>query len=380
MRLRTPALWLGAGFALLGCGSKPAANDKKPVEVANKAATTPAPQDKAASQPATAPAAASTCRVLVDLSSDKDGAYWVADINLGAAPTAEVGQGSVLRVGTDTYALQLARTEEITTGPHGKFSGTWDDLVLTKIPGGTPATLTDHQIEAVLPEEDAAMNEYDTNQTLLLTGLVGPYVSFLGGEGGFTGGAHEFDDSRYSTISIPGGQASELSFFDEVKPNLEARLVQEDSRRKADGSASEDETLPRPENLKNFGLGLGDEQGTLGLRLLHNLDCCSWAENHNKLALDVPLPKVPGPLQAHLAISSDGAWVEAPDGCGAVSFREHKLQVRAGKDGASQAVALPGVSSDASPLGFYWIPPADPFKVAQLPKPITPVKKENASK
>jgi hypothetical protein len=375
MRSSTPALLLGAGFALLGCGSTPAANDKKPAEVANKPTPATTPQDKAESQPVPA----STCRVLVDLSSAKDNAYWVADINISAASTAEVGQGSALRVGADTYALQLAHTEEVTTGPHGKFTGTWDDVVLTKLPGGAPVTLTQNAVEAVLPEEGAAMNEYDTDATLLLSGLVGPYASFLGGAGGFTGGAHEFDDSRYHTISLPGGEESELSFFDEIKPNIEARLVQEDARRKGEG-ASEDELLPRPENLKHVALSLGDGQGTAGLRLLHLLECCSWAENHGKLALDVPLPKVPGPLQSHLKFSSDGAWIEAPDGCGAVSFRAHKLQVRAGKDGAPQPLTLPGVPADAGPLGFYWIPPTDAFTVAQLPKPIPPVKKETASK
>ena len=297
----------------------------------------------------------------------------MADISLGAAPVVEAASGLVLRIGADTYALQVAHFEEKSVGPHGSFAGTWDDLVVTKLPGGAAVTLTKNRVEPVLPEEGAPSNEYSTDNAMTVTGLVGSFVSLSGGLYGFTGGVHDFDDSRYWTLSLPGGEVSELGFFEEVKGNLEARLVQEDTRRKAE--SPEEEPLPRPESLKNFGLALSDDRGTLGLRLLHNLECCSWAENHGLLALDVPLPKAPSALQASLRLSSDGAWVEAPDGCGAVSVQEGKLKVKVGKEGAAQEVAVPGASGAVRALGVYWIPPADAFKVAQLPKPIPEVKK-----
>lgn len=379
MNTHARAWMISAGLvAALGCGSTPPAkDDKKPADTKPAPASAPA-STAAVPTPTEAPKAPEgpKCRVLVNAEGQLAGSagYMVADVTFGASPAVQLGSGLVARLGAESYAIQKAHFVEVTKGGTGSFTGEWDEIVLTKLPGGAPVTITKNKPEVVLPEEDAGMPEFSTQQTVSFTGLVGPYLSFMGGGYGFTGGAHEFDDARYVTISLPGGEPASFSFLAEVQADLEAQLKKEDERRR--GELGDDETLPRPTELRNIAFSMRGDEGKQGVRLLHRLECCSWAENHGYLELDVPLSKVPSALQAHVALSADAKWIESPDGCGAVAIEGGKLKVRPGKEGAAQEIALPGVSGAISLMGVYWLPADDPFAVSQLPTPIPETKTE----
>ena len=177
---------------------------------------------------------------------------------------------------------------------------------------------------------------------------------------------------------MPEGSASPQNVLNtEASAQIAAQLRRDSDARRTTEGMGDEEDLPAPSNFTSWAFTFKEEtdggrggpekkpSGTFGLRAQHWLDCCSWAENHNLHLLDVALPTVPSTLKPFLTLSADNKWIEAPDGCGAVSLEGGSLKVRAGKDGAIQ-----DLGKQSAVYGVYWVDAKSTFAVSQLPKKI----------
>ncbi len=197
-----------------------------------------------------------------------------------------------------------------------------------------------------------------------MTGIVGPYVSVEMSSYGYLGGPHDSTWARFLVVRPPAGERTSL---DVLGPQAMAALVaavgEESELRRSNLGDSEEDLVP-PEDLARAGLSF-DSQGRMQLSTV--LFCCTWAENHNTLVVDAPLPEVPPPLEPYLTLSADlEALVEAPDGCAAVGRASGGLVVRRGRSGELETVGLPGFESERL-LGVYWLDSEDPFRTSMLP-------------
>jgi hypothetical protein len=361
-----------AGLLLLAaCGQKN--NTKPPEQNPNKVETKPAstpttPETKPADK--VEPTAQSTCRALVNLTlPDGPG---VADVKIAATSTLETGRGAYVMVAdSQTFAVQLAKFSVTDKNKIGSLIREWDEISITPIPGGTAKIVSKFEPEVVLPDADSMAPEFDMQVGLSISSLIGPYLSLSVGASGFTGGAHGYDDSHYVTLKMPDGAAFPLDALKtEAMAEITAKIAKDDEARRAE--VGEDaEKLPIPEQFTQWSFALGEE-GQPGLFANHLLSCCTWVENHNLHELDVQLSKVPSVLQSHLTLSADNKWIEAPNGCGAVSIEGNTVKVRAGKDGATQDLGQAG-----QVVGVYWVDEKNAFSAKSLPTPIAKVTKDN---
>lgn len=370
----TPRLRHAAGLHLLfslACTAPPAGAEPAgaaPIATPIVAApAAPAPP----SVPAPAVAASQLqpgCRALVNLEAQ---GYRVVDLELGAPDRAAVGEGLVARLDDGrSFVLNKVTDEKVVRNRYGSATATWDLLMMASIPGGKYEVLLGEAPELVLPDSELR-GDFDDTRGLSIVGMFGPYLSVSGSSGGYSGGAHGFDDASYSTLKLPDGAAVGLDLLGQ---GALAAAVTAVTRTNGERLAQDLESIDLPKDLRGFGLALTRGGATdppppveAALELRSVISCCTWAENHNLFFLEVPLDRPPPALEPYFKVgATPRARFEAPDGCGAVGFAEGKLWARLGSEGAPRPVELPGVVVGAL-LGVTWIPATDPFAVASIP-------------
>lgn len=303
-----------------------------------------------------------SCRALVNLLAE-GGEYVVADVRVaGDGIEARTGAGTVVRDAEGLHGLWITS--------HGDARISWQVLMGQSLRGGPRIAWLDNDpgipsdpARPCTPEHACDRSTWTAHHPIEILGTFGPYVSLFVMQEGFAGGAHGYDNSGPRTLQAPAGAPAEGLLDASALPQIQRAIT-------ADPEYAElDEPKPAVAaitDLREFGLALrpladrGQAGATSpgGLYLSATLHCCSWAQNHNKYALELRLDPVPEALAPFSVDAQSGVSV-APDGCASVDSVRGEF---AAAGGARRA--LPG-----QVLGVYWIDPGDPFDVGRLPGP-----------
>ena len=363
-----------------------------------------APPGEGAPPPEAAPAG---CRALVQLATPsgfvaEDGqdpslvpreAYTVLDIRLGAQNVVKQAPGLVVRSDSQTFALQIQRSE--VRGSSGKFQTTdlWDRLVAIDLGSGTSAVWLEARPQASnaagdLADVDVGTTELTAERLIDVSGIVGPYVGVFLWDTGFAGGVHGYDDTVLATLSAPTGAKVDVAALlgeplmqsaAREAANLAARRARtgdegfEASSVKASafrGIALGVDSLAWPSGLMGEGEEADRKSWAIGLHAHTRVECCSWAENHGYMDISIPVP-IPGRLAQLASAPTPGPerLVSAPNGCGAVGLNGGLVLIRAGSEGAASTHQPTGAAPVAI-LGVTWLDPNDPLDVTKLPAPL----------
>ena len=314
--------------------------------------TAPRKRNRARALPAARRPKDASCRALVNLrvSDLRDPSardlHVAVDVAISTKPTGAHAPGLVVYDGRTAHALRMVRRQASEETRHGRVTRSWDMLMGRALPDGP--TVTWHGYPATLAPPDAA-NPGDRTETNLLrvVSVLGPYVGLHASLQGSAPKA--FDHSRYATVRPPGRgiDPSEL-----LAPDLRDRTQRRVNRLRPEGAAPPDVTA---HDFKRAALAM--RQGEL--RLLTQMRCCSWAENHNLLRVDVRVDP-PTAIRPHLPKGS-GVY-QAPDDCGRISLRDGRLVAAKGADPLRLVrVTIPRVRAL---LGVTWIPGDDRLDLA----------------
>jgi hypothetical protein len=377
------ATFAGAVLLSVACGQK---NNPKPSDKpADKPTATPTtkPADKpapVAATPASAPAAP-LCRALVNGISGSQEA--VFDVKIGATSTVEVGEGAHIMVDNgQVFAVQIAQFEATQKFKVGSMSRNWEDLVVTTLPGGSAKTVTKNEPKILTPNEaEGFVHEYSARLYLETFSTIGPYLSVSISENGFTGveGERGYRRERFATLKMPEGTFTSQEVIEREASAQIAAYLKEINKDRVQKPENIDEMpyLDMPDNSEGWAYSFQQKTGkpdisdkkptSFGLWAQNWLpDCCSQSPEIAMLSeLQIQLLTVPSTLKPFLALSADNKWIEAPNGCGAVSLEGGALKVRAGKDGAVQ-----DLGKQSAVYGVYWLDEKSTFAVSQLPKKI----------
>lgn len=334
------------------------ANDKAPQsepDVAGATAEVPSTEsDAAPSKPPEEAPTAKTCRALVDVAVQGEGGkteYRVVELRSAAEGAVFADRpGLIWHDGDRFVGLRLVHHRA-----DKAIKEEWDVLEGVDLPAGTEKVWVTTRGEVGTYEPDGMEMEFYEESALTVTALVGPFVSASVEAIGFSGGAHENNDSRTMTLGADGRRVAVAELLDaEALAEVERALAKADAQRTADGSF--DEPLPRfqPDAI-NASLGWVSAPGG-GQRLAVSslLSCCSWAENHNLFSLEAALPEVPSKLAPHLKLNGAGRFV-GPEGCEPLAAQSGALVY--GDGGSAQRWTGASVTGI---LGVYWLDEAAP--------------------
>ena len=296
------------------------------------------------------------CRAFVNLPGDT-----FADVRFeeGRA-VVDYGAGAVVRDGADVYRVWLEDRSR-----RGKsISESWQVMLAQKLGSSAVKTLMDGDPNLDSPDGEDGM-EYDGSHSVSVEGTVGPYISAYIMAGGFAGGAHGYDDTRYTTLHVTGKavKAADLLDAGAVADVKHAMTRDAAARKKHDREFMGDPPMIKSiQEIRAFAVAYGrkadpskaevfteDMSGPSvppvpgpGLLLKVSLDCCTWVENHNTYFASVPLQKNP----AALAPFADKAGrLPGPAACPA-----YDLQSGAFYQGTTR---VPGFEAQA--VGVSWV-------------------------
>lgn len=301
----------------------------------------------AAVGPATATAA--PCRALLNFATSDGAAGQNAVVDVRTDGSAERFRGLAVGAGAQIDRLIVAPFARQKPGYEDRYE------VLQTVAakparwyGGT------HGFEGK-PDGDMT---WDYAVDLMVTGVFGRHVSLHSQGYGYLGGAHDVDEPGEATLA--GGKVVDASALVGSAALTKGKAIIAAETKKRDGWPGG----PNPDrlDLRDAALSITPT----GLRLSKTLDCCSWAENHNRWDLDIDVA-TPASL-AHYVPDAAG-WLTAPDGCKRAIKIDNGMIVVKG-DAVQVAGPAPGRL-----LGVAWVEesapalarvPADPARAKAL--------------
>lgn len=288
---------------------------------------------------ALAPAAhAAPCRALLNFETTEPGVgrYVVLDAPATGAPSAF--RGLALGEGATVVRLDVV--------PGGQNKPLYEDRFDTLQTVGSAPVKWYGGSAGFEGAPEPGSPGWDFDLTVMVTGVFGPYISVASEGGGYLGGAHGVDDPNQATLK--DGKPVDLAGILDGEALNTARAAIAAEAKLRDGWPEG----PDPKELTLAGAAL--MPSPTGLRLHKTLFCCSWAENHNRWELEVPV-KPAAPFAA-LAPDAQGV-IPGPAACAL------PVQVAKGR------VMVGGRDVGAAPgrlLGAAWVDATAP-KLAPIP-------------
>ncbi len=296
------------------------------------------------------------CRAIVNLRTndlaDPDAADEHLAVDLRVHPSRSEGAatpGLLVRSEKTTYALRVVRHEVKEETRHGAVRRRWDMLVGQPLPDGPAVTWHGYPATLAPPDASAPGNRGEANLLRILS-VIGPYVGLHASLQGRSA-KKLFDHSRYATVQAPGRVVDPSGLLLGALSDRAARRA----RVLRPSGAGEAPDL-KAHDFRRSALAMRNRE----LKLLTQVRCCTWDENHGLLRLDVPAHPALA-LAPHLP-SRSGPYV-APDGCGRISVRDGRLV--AGGPAGPLKLAVVHTPRIHAVLGVTWIPGDDHLDVAQ---------------